>query len=238
MISCFAIYSGLPADVLRWYHQCMYLPISPSLLIVSVVAIIAILLYLREYFLRKKVFTDAQKISLETRQKSQQLLHAAELAESDVLAGGKVAVLKLESDYKLALDQLLSDSTKTITGAQNQLIVFMEDLQKRSDQFEQASRKSGEQRINELFGNLEQRLSDFLIVAEQKTTTSIELELKAARQLIDTYKEQQLKLIAENVIAMMEQTLNLVLAKKLSIKDQLDLIYEALEKAKAEKFVI
>ncbi len=42
----------------------------------------------------------------------------------------------------------------------------------------------------------------------------------------------------ENIIAMMEQTLSIVLAKKLSLKDQLDLVYEALEKAKVEKFVV
>ena len=114
----------------------------------------------------------------------------------------------------------------------------MQDLQKRSGEFEQASQSSGQERINQLFERLETKLSDFLIQTEQKTTSSIELELKAARQLLDTYKSEQLKLIDENIMAMMEQTLSLVLAKKLSLKDQLDLIYEALEKAKIEKFIV
>ena len=175
----------------------MYLPISPPLLIVSFVALIATLLYLREYFLRKKTAQEQQKITQDTRQKSFQLLHAAELAETEVIAGAK---------YQL--DSLLLTSEKSITASQEQLIAFMADLQKRSAEFEEASRKTGEARIGQLFDRLEERLSDFLVSTEQKTTSSIELELKATLQLIDTYKEQQIKLIDENVIAMMEQTLN------------------------------
>ena len=114
----------------------------------------------------------------------------------------------------------------------------MADLQKRSAQFEQSSQSATQQRISELFERLEQKLSDFLIQTEQKTTNSLELELKATRNLVEGYKAQQLKLIDENIIAMMEQTLNIVLGKKLSLKDQLDLIYEALEKAKIDKFVV
>ena len=175
---------------------------------------------------------------METRQKSQQLLHAAELAETEVIAGAKYSSQKLESEFKTQLDSLLITSEKSITASQEQLIKFMADLQKRSAEFEQASRKTGEARISQLFDHLEERLSDFLVSTEQKTTSSIELELKGARQLIDTYKSQQIKLIDENIIAMMEQTLNLVLGKKLSLKDQLDLVYEALERAKAEKFIL
>jgi len=211
---------------------------NPAVLIASVAAIAASLLYLREYFLRKKILQEGQKITQDTKQKSWQLLHAAELAESDVLAEGKLSLDKLESEFNKKLNSLLEDSTLSITASQDKLIKFMEDLQKRSQQFEESSRVVSEKRINDLFERLESRLSDFVITAEEKTTTSIELELKAARQLIETYKEQQLKLIDENILAMMEQTLNLVLGKKLSLKDQLDLVYEALEKAKVEKFIV
>ncbi len=216
----------------------MYLPIDPSVIIASLVALAATLLYSREYFLRKKDAQIQQKIEMDTRQKGMQILHAGELAESEVIASGKYAAAKLEEDFNNQLENLLFTSTKTITASQERLIKFMEDLQKRSEEFEEASRKVGEQRINGLFENLENRLSEFVLSAEQKTTSSIELELKAARSLIETYKEQQIKLIDENVIAMMEQTLNIVLGKKLSLKDQLDLVYEALEKAKVEKFVV
>src|SRR3989344_3374801 len=213
----------------------MYLPQNSVILITSSVAILATLLYLREYFLRKKSSTEAQKISLETKQKSIQLLNAAQMAETQVLAESDYATQKLILEFKTKLENLTDASEKSIFASQDQLIKFMADLQKRSAQFEQSSQSATQQRISELFERLEQKLSDFLIQTEQKTTNSLELELKATRNLVEGYKAQQLKLIDENIIAMMEQTLNIVLGKKLPLKDNMDLIYEALDRAKTDK---
>ncbi len=215
------------------------LELPPSIIIIlSSIAGISSLLYIREYFLRKKNVLSEQKISQDIKQKSMQMLHAAELAETQVIADTKYSSLKLESQFKNQLEQFLLTSEKSITQSQDTFIKFMQDLQKRGEDFEEASRTTSQDRINNLFERLEQRLSDFVLTAEQKTTSSIDLELKATRALIETYKNAQLKLIDENIIAMMEQTLNIVLGKKLSLKDQLELVYEALERAKVDKFVI
>lgn len=170
--------------------------------------------------------------------KSQAILGSAELEGIKVAAETKFETAKLEEAYQSKLEEVLNQSQQKINQAQNQLLQFMAGLQARSSDFEGASQKAIQDRINQLFEQLEERMGEFLISAEGKTTSSLELELKSTRQLIETYKQQQLKLIDENILAMMEQTLNLVLGKKLSLKDQLDLIYEALEKAKAEKFVV
>lgn len=174
---------------------------------------------------------------METRQKTAQLLNAAQAVETEVITEGNYATKKLIGEFKSKLENLIESSQNSISLSQDQLIKFMEDLQKRSAQFEEASRSSTEQRINQLFDKLETKLADFLMQTGQKTTASIELELKATRQLIETYKQGQLRLIDENIIAMLEKTLSMVLAKKLSLKDQIDLVYESLEKAKSEKFI-
>ena len=160
------------------------------------------------------------------------------MAETNILSESHYATKKIVEEFKVQLQSLFDISQTSITSSQDQLIKFMGDLQKRSVEFEEASKSATERRISETFERLETRLSDFLIKTETATTSSIELELKAARELIETYKTQQLKLIDENIVAMMEKTINIVLGKKLSLKDQLDLIYEALEKAKVEKFII
>lgn len=208
------------------------------ILIIGTIAITTILLYLREYFLRKKILHEQQIISQQTRQKSVQLLEAAQQAETQLLSANKYFAQKLESEFSAKLDKMLQDSQATVTAQTNALTKFLSDLQAKSSASEEIQRKTVEQTVNQMFTNLEQRLSDFLTSTEQKTTQSIELELKGARNLIESYKEQQLKLIDENIIAMMEQTLNIVLAKKLTLKDQLELVYEALEKAKVDKFVV
>lgn len=213
------------------------LPISITL-ILAISTLIAAFLYLREYFLRKKGSEQVQKTTLETRQKSIQLLNAAQMAETEILSQGNFVTQKLISEFKTQLQNLVQSSETSITLSQNQLVHFFEELQKRGTKFEETSKSATEQRIDQLFERLETRMSDFLIQTEQKTTASIDLELKATRELIETYKSQQLKLIDENIVAMMEQTINIVLGKKLSLQNQLELVYEALEKAKIEKFVI
>lgn len=216
----------------------MLLPIDLTTLIIAIIAVVATSLYIKEYFLRKKTLQYQQTISELTKQKSVQLLQAAEKAETQVISEGSYVVKQLTSEFQTQLQKIVRSSEDSIATSQDQLIKFMEDLKKRSTEVEQSSEKLSEQRINELFERLETKLSDFLIETEQKTTSSIELELKATRQLIDTYKTQQLKLIDENILAMMEQTLDIVLGKKLSLKDQLDLVYEALERAKIDKFIV
>ena len=212
------------------------LPLSVTI-ILGISTLSASLLYLREYFLRKKDAKAVQKISMETRQKTAQLLNAAQSLETEVIAQGNYTTKKLISEFKTQLQNLINSSEKTLLVSQDSLIQFMKDLQKRSLEFEESSNAATEKRINETFGHLETRLTDFLMQTEQKTTASIELELKATREMIETYRQGQLKLIDENIIAMLEKTLSIVLAKKLSLKDQIDLVYESLEKAKSEKFI-
>ncbi len=214
------------------------LSVTLPLLVTSAATLVTSLLYLREYYLRRKIYQQQRKISQLKMQKVTQLLDAAEDAQTHVVTDSSYAAKKVVVEFKTQLQEMLQNSQQAITQSQTQLIEFMDDLQKRGSQFEEASVKFSQQRINQVLEGLEAKLSDFLIQTEQKTTSSIELELKAARQLIETYKEQQFKLIDENVIAMMEQTLNIVLAKKLSLKEQLDLVYEALERAKVEKFIV
>ncbi len=225
------------------------LPIDPAILILGITTLVAALLYLREYNKRIKLQSQAEKVLEEFKEKglqnltdsikkSQDILSDAGTEGVQIVSESKFETSKMEDEYSKKLTEIISQSQQAITDAQTRLIQSMADLQKRSEEFEVAGRESIEQRINQMFGRLEERLSDFLVSTEQKTTQSIELEVKSARNLIEGYKQQQLKLIDENIIAMMEQTLNLVLAKKLSLQDQLDLVYEALEKAKVEKFVV
>ena len=206
-------------------------------IIAGVLAAIFLILYIREYFLRKKGLKNTQSEDIVLRQKTAELLKASESIQSQVLADSKFINDKIDSEFKNQIDVVLQKSETQITQAQQKLIDFLADLQKRAGEFEESSQAYREARINALFDKLETRLSDFLIETEQKTTSSIELELRSTRELIENYKAQQLKLIDENILAMMEQTLNIVLGKKLSLKDQLDLIYEAFEKAKVEKFI-
>lgn len=134
--------------------------------------------------------------------------------------------------------QIKENINGQLEKAQKQFLDYIAQLQQRSEQMEVSAVDAAKIGINKVFENFEQRISDFLMESEQKTTSAIELELRSARQLIDTYKVQQLQIVDENVIAMLEKTLSLVISKKLNLKDQMDLVYESLEQAKLEKFIV
>lgn len=214
------------------------LPLDLTTLLLIFTVVLITILYLREYNRRKKIESSEEKFLEDLKTKGWDTLHKSIQKSQDLLGQAELEGIKVVAGSKIETSHFIDSSKQTITSAQNQLLEFMADLQKRSAQFEEAQKTSGEQRINQLFGRIEERLTDLLVQTEQKTTSSIELELKSTRQLIETYKNEQLKMIDENILAMMEQTLGIVLSKKLSLKDQLDLIYEALEEAKVEKFII
>lgn len=224
------------------------LPDSLPLIILTITTAVATILYLREYNMRNSLQKEGEKIlqnfrekGLETLhdsvKKSQDMLGQAEIESIKVVADTRVETGKMEENYKQTLDEVAKQSQVAVQDAQNNLLVFIQQLQKQAQELERFSQEETKARINQIFGTMEDRLSDFLVSTEQKTLSSIELEIKSTKELLDNYKNAQLKAVDENVLAIMEQTLSVVLGKKLSLKDQLDLIYEALEKAKGEKFL-
>lgn len=211
----------------------------------------AISLFLAVYFYQQKksAILDGDKYLNEAQakgydllhnamKKSQTLLGNAELEGVKMVAETKLSTGKMASEYQTRLADILSQAQRSISLTDQGFKEFIGNLQKLTGQIQTDIEEEAKKRADQMFSDFEERLSNFLIQTEQKSTTSIELELRSARQLIDAYKTQQLRLIDENIIAIMERTLNLVLNKKLSLKDQLELVYEALEKAKAEKFII
>ncbi len=218
-------------------------------LILVIIIILALFAYLREYILRQKLQKTGDKLLNDLKEKgwetlhqsitrSQDMLGQAELEGIKVVASSRFNTQRMEERYGEELAEIVRQAQQAINNSQTQFAAFINNLGQEAQSARGVSEKATQERINKLFGNLEERLSDFLVETSQKTQASIELELRAARALIDTYKQGQLKLIDENILAMMEQTLATVLNKKLSLADHLDLIYEALEKAKAEKFIV
>lgn len=222
--------------------------------ITSAVALVALSLYLWEVRKSQKLLEEVEASSLEKIKersfallrraylKAQDILGRAELESVKVVATSRFTTKALEEKYQTEISSVVTDietSFKSEVGkAQKTFASYLEELKQKSDKAQMDTESLMQQRINQLFDKFEANLAEFLTQTETKATSSIELELKAARNLVDTYKQQQLKLIDENIIAMLEKTLSLVLTKKLTLRDQVDLVYEALEKAKVEKFIV
>ena len=219
-------------------------------ILLTLIALLTAALYIWEVFKKAhRSSSDQDQLSDQTRQKSYQVVHQAikkaqnilGLAEIEglrIVASTKVSSGKLDQEFEDKLSKSITSAQQVLTDAEAEFIKYLDELKSKTTTLELQTQQAAIARINQLFSNFESRITDFLVKTESQTTQSIQLELRSTRQLIETYKSQQLTLIDENIMAMMEQTLASVLGKKLSLKDQLDLVYEALEKAKIDKFIV
>lgn len=224
------------------------------LLLIGLLAVFSLSLYLLEFRNRRKILKELVDPNLNTAdiksrmivnqaiQHSEQMLSDAEKKSFDYLNQAQAQTQNFEDQYQKRFSEVaghLEDRfNQEMNVSQKEFSNYLADMRSHSDQAQSQALQTVQQRVSELVERFEQNLTDFFTQTQQQSIASIELELKSARALIDTYKQQQLLLLDENIISVLERTLSLVLAKKLDLKDQLDLVYDALEQAKIEKFII
>ncbi len=221
--------------------------------IIGLLAAFSLGLYLLEYRNRRKILKELidpnlNQVDVNSRvllnqalQHSGQIIADAENKSLDYLNQAKTHTQDFEDQYQKRFSDVaghLEDRFKQeLELSQKEFLNYLTDLRGNSDQAQAQALQSVQQRVSELVDRFEQNLTDFFTQTQQQSIAAVELELKSARALIDTYKQQQLLLLDENIIAVLERTLSLVLSKKLALNDQLDLVYDALEQAKVEKFI-
>lgn len=174
---------------------------------------------------------NKQNSPTDDEQKSYKIIHDAIKKADVILSSAELGAIKEVADTKTIL-------RAELTQAEQEYLNYLKFLKESADLAKNETDETIKERVESIFVKFEEKLADFLTQTENRSTDAIDLEIKATRQLIETYKQQQLKVIDDNIVAMLERTLALVLAKKLSLQDHLDLIMESLEKAKSEKFIV
>lgn len=204
-----------------------------------------ILILIITLFLQHEEVGNQQKIISELRkfkQSEHEVPHQDSIYQQKFQEMEKELTTKAYEDYQELLDQniqnLQQEYHKSLTEAQMNFKDFLKKLEQETLNSQKDMSDQTGVKVNNILISFEQNLADFLSKAETQSLESINLELKAARQLIDSYKTQQFSIIDENIVAVLERAMSLVLKQKLSLKDEMDLVYEALEKAKLEKFFV
>lgn len=164
-------------------------------------------------------------------------LTLAQIDELKKITEANLQTARFETEVENKFTSTTDTARQNVAKLEADYAQFLEELKAKASNAQENNQALIISQINKLFENFEQNLANFLTQSQQQSVMSIDLELRAARTMIDTYKQQQLHLIDENIIAILERTLSLVLSKKLTLKDQVDLVYESLEQAKTEKFI-
>lgn len=213
-----------------------------------------LVLYLRESQKRQRLLsvtpgeviqetqTKSRQIILKALKKAQEILGQAEKESTETVNIGKSQTKELTDNYMHQMTELLQKMeqgfSQQIGLAESAYVKYLGSLESKSEESERANQEFIRQRSEAVIKSFEDSSTSFLRQMGEQSTAAIDQEIKAARASIDSYKQQQLTLIDENVIAILERTLSLVMAKKLTLKDQMEIVYEALEKAKVEKFIV
>lgn len=197
----------------------------------TLVALILLILYLIEHNNYQKLVTGKTTPSLDSAQmksyniihqaikKSESILGAAELEGVKVAADSKFRTKEMEEKYEAEIKKYL-DGLKDLSGKQQSMT---EEVLK--------------QRVDDLTARFEQNLNNFFLNTQQQSTAAIQSELQAAKKIVEEYRQKQLTMIDQNIIDLLERTLAIIINKKLPLRDHLDLVYQSLEQAKAEKFL-
>ncbi|EKD90555.1 MAG: hypothetical protein ACD_30C00114G0005 [uncultured bacterium] len=188
----------------------------------------------------------SQQVIQDAYQKANQVMGEAEINALKTAAEKEMEIGlfqdKLQSQFQAQLQQILTKEgaliSQSLTTAQKKHDEFIVQLEKQNLDWQNNVENEMRGKIGTLLESFESKLTEFFTGAQKQSLDAINLELKSARQLIDSYKSQQMAIVDENIVAVLERTLNLVLKQKLTLKDQMDLVAEALEKAKLEKFLV
>lgn len=187
----------------------------------------------------------SRKIEHEYEEKLKNVLNQSEKEQMELQMHSQKEFANMAQNYNNFLQTLAGQAQVQIAKSEDKINItvsdfekFLKGLEERSEKSQFQSIEAAKQQVDKLFEDFETKLADFLLQSEQKMMLAVDLELRSARQLIDTYKVQQMTVVDENIVAMLEKTLSLVLARNLNLKDQMDFVYESLDKAKAEKFIV
>lgn len=220
------------------------------LVVVGVLVIILQLLIL--VFLsrgRLKLEDEASELVDETKTKSHSIIHRAiaeanrimvnaELKGIRMLARGKLTGKDLTQQYRENLarievalrEQFAQSATKAEASYQD----FIKLIEATINEQISRNQKLIEEKADQMVRQSQTQVSRLIGDIHAKVKTQVDAEMQAAKNEIAQYKSSRIAVLDERIVDILEEILRVALAKKLSLADQSDLIYKALEQAKHE----
>lgn len=198
--------------------------------------------------LHRHVLTPGQELQIEDTQRradtiihkaikrAQQLLVKSELEGLNFLAHQKIESRKIEAEHRENVSRLLEEmSYKLTTGteeAEKTYRKYLEDLEQHLSADLTRKQTLLDTKIDGFFNETQVLLTNFVTELQKQTQVAVDKEIGNARKIIEEYRHQRLEIVDENIVGILEKTLNITLGKKLTMAEQTELVYEALEEAK------
>lgn len=171
-------------------------------------------------------------------QQANKILVAAELKGLQLLSKEKVTSGELSDHFKEHLDTiekaLEGHLERNAKNAEDTYGAFIATAEASINQHINANQKMLEEKAQAMIERTESLLTKFTASLEAKVKGDVEKELAATSAEIEQYKQNRMRVIDERIIDILEAVLQVALEKKMTLADQSELIYKALEDAKKE----
>lgn len=170
--------------------------------------------------------------------KANRILSNAELRGINIIAREKLDSRKLAAEYEAYIKDLetalKNRFDKSITDAQKSYSQFISELESAMKTKLTENEKTMIAHTDSYITESQTALNSLIKDVHDKVTNQVEKEMIAVRASVEEYRQRRIKIIDENIIEILEKTLRIALGKKMSLTDQSELIYKALEEAKKE----
>lgn len=192
---------------------------------------------------------DADVLFRETKNKSYDILSGAVKKADTILANAELRGIKLFSkekidarrvteEYHNRVKEIEAQFTKRfetrILESEKSYQDFLTNIENTLQTHIQTSQKKVEDQAIGMINRSETLLSKTVQNLESQVKVQLDQELAQAKAEIESYKNKRLQILDQNIVEILEKTLAVTIGKKLSLADQSDLIYKALEEAKIE----
>lgn len=186
----------------------------------------------------KRTKTKSSEILQEAMRKANDILAKAEKEGLDVLSSEEKTGKSLTEDYKKHLteiEQMLEDALKkSLAAADESYQSFADSVGKKVGEHLKQNEEILKERAEQVITKSEQVLTQVSNEVQSSVKKQVEAELSSVRDEIAEYKRQRMRIIDERIIEMLEDVIKVTLEKKLSLVEQSELVYKALEEAKRE----
>ena len=237
---------------------------SPTLLLVLLIVTVAIaisqfgvILYFLNFIKKNELHDGAVKeaqtksaaIILDAVDKANEVVATAEKKELDKVTESSKALEALTQNVNQSLQDVSQKTqeeiTKTAANAQQALQASSKMAESSYTQFAQKTETTLqsllsqdktllEQKTNQAIEQSSSMFQNFMSDVAGQVRKEIDEEIKKANEAVDTYKSERLAAINTKVIDILEEVLLETLGKKLTLKDEGEFVYQALEQAKKE----
>lgn len=166
------------------------------------------------------------------------LLAVSELEGVDIVAHHKHATEKMTQEFQARLDTLATGVKTAVDGNMKQsseaLEQFIKQLEQDLANHTHENQAIMEKKIATYLTDAQTHLTASIAAIEKKMQGQLDQELNQAHTVIAEYKRRRLETIDNNIVEIVEKTINLTLGKQLPAATQMELVFKALNEAKKE----